>query len=200
MPVFTNEEVTGDDVAAAIGGMNDERGKADFGGTLMIEFVAFNVHTNKLCEPAIELFAHQLELVVPRRGSAIEFLLRFQVSCRCFGETGVHGKLGFGGHVFDVDVPFSGPEFRVEARWEGGECDAIVFFNVLFQEETLVFREEVFAALGVAVQAYMTRKVSDGEILGRQGAYRLRHPMDLPISRMFGVRRGLQCVGIALDF
>jgi hypothetical protein len=30
--------------------------------------------------------------------------------------------------------------------------------------------------------------------------YRLRHPMDLPISRMFGVQRGLRCVDSALDF
>jgi hypothetical protein len=153
MSVFSDEEMTRDNLADASGGMNDECGKTDFGGTLMIEFVAFNVHTNEFGKPAIELFARQLELTVPCRGGAVELLLRFHVSRRCFRETGVHGELGFGGHVFDVDIPFSGPEFRVEARWEGGECDVVAVFNVLFQEETLVFGEEVFAAVGVAVNA-----------------------------------------------
>lgn len=162
----------------------------------MIEFVAFNVHTNEFGEPARELFARQFELAVPCRGCAIEFLLRFQVSRRCFGETGVHCELGFRGHVFDVDIPFSGPEFRVEARGEGRECDAVVVFNVLFQEETLVFGEEVFAALGVAVNACLRQMK---KCLG-VGVYRLRHPMDLPISRRFGVQRGVRFVGSALDF
>ena len=117
----------------------------------MIQFIAFDVNADKLGMSTRKHFPRLFKLAGSRTSCPIELLLRFQISRGSFCKAGVQVEFGFRGNVFDGDIPSPRPQLRVEARWHGRQINAICILNVFFQEETLEFRDEVLAAVGIAV-------------------------------------------------
>jgi hypothetical protein len=70
--------------------------------------------------------------------------------------------------MLEHEIPPARPKFAVETSWHGRKDNAVCILDVLFQKKTLVFREEVFATMSFAMNAYET-KVSDWHKAGGGG-------------------------------
>ena len=84
-------------------------------------------------------------------GSSFEFLSSFHTTCGGFGKADVNSVFRFRVDVFESEIPLSRPKFDVETGGHGRESNCVCIFDVLFEEKTLVFGNEIFATVSVAM-------------------------------------------------